>query len=555
MQHSLIVKPTLSGYIIIGTLTVVAICHVALLLACKWSISVLCSVEYRREEILCKATFVRVMPVPGHGEDGLITPLIKRTIPGIQIVGRKFPPAVAYFIYRGITYLFEENANIKSSTKGFCRLEFPTDSPIFRYSETAAYGGKDGLERMDVARQRYGKNEIVINVPSYRDLFVEQATMPFFVFQVFCVGLWSLDEYWYYSLFNLLMLVLFEAGTALQRHRNILMIRDVMKHPHPVMVYRIGRWISMPSECLVPGDVMSVISIPDVEASFPCDTLLLSGSCIVNEAALTGESLPQMRRAVDDSMKEEILDIASDVHQKHRYHIVFSGVQVLQHDGSSERDGGVMKRVNNMTPPPDGGCVGVVLRTGSETVQGQLVRTIVHSEKQITVNSNEEIGIFITALVLVAIVTSSFVLWHGLTDTRRSRYKLFLHCIIIITSVVPPELPMELSLAVTNSLAALQRKSIYCTEPFRIPLTGKVDTCCFDKTGTLTTDNLVLKGVASVPSNFLNRNMKQQPQDNVTTTIPSHSVLTKPNDFPVEVIRILAGCQSLMNVNGDIFGE
>jgi manganese-transporting P-type ATPase len=48
---------------------------------------------------------------------------------------------------------------------------------------------------------------------------------------------------------------------------------------------------------------------------------------------------------------------------------------------------------------------------------------------------------------LFAILASAAVLQKGLLDENRNKFRLALHCIMILTSVVPPELPMELSLA------------------------------------------------------------------------------------------------------------
>lgn len=62
------------------------------------------------------------------------------------------------------------------------------------------------------------------------------------------------------------------------------------------------------------------------------------------------------------------------------------------------------------------------------------------------------------AFLTVMVAVCGCVNGAGIEDGQ-STYKLVLSCILILTSVVPPELPLELSLAVNNSLLALSQKS------------------------------------------------------------------------------------------------
>jgi cation-transporting ATPase 13A1 len=144
--------------------------------------------------------------------------------------------------------------------------------------------------------------------------------------------------------------------------------------------------------------------------------------------------------------------------------------------------------------PPDGGCLGYVVRNGFNTAQGKLVRTIIFSQENSNANTREA-AILVSVLLLFAVAAAGYVLHHGWYDPTRSRSKLILNTCFILASVVPPELPMNLSLAVNSSLNSLAQLGVFCTEPFRIPYAGRVTVACFDKTGTLTSEDLELEGI------------------------------------------------------------
>ena len=195
---------------------------------------------------------------------------------------------------------------------------------------------------------------------------------------------------------------------------------------------------------------------------------------------LSGETTPLLKESIE--LWEA--DARLDVDGAHKNAVLFGGTKVLQSSPGEP------------ACTPDGGCLAVVLRTGFGTAQGQLVRTMLFSTERVSAN-NLESFLFIGFLLIFAIAASWYVWVKGI-ERGLKKSKLLLDCVMIITSVVPPELPMELSLAVNASLVALQKYAIFCTEPFRIPFAGRVDVCCFDKTGTITAENLVVEGVAGI---------------------------------------------------------
>jgi cation-transporting ATPase 13A1 len=272
-----------------------------------------------------------------------------------------------------------------------------------------------------------------------------------------------------------------------------------------------------------------------------------------------GESVPQMKEAliVDDGNRDAALDITG----VHRVNMLWGGTRILQqtsdeaekallvskdaHVAQSDEARAVAPR-GVPAGSPDAGCVAMVLRTGFNSSQGIMVRMIEFSSDNVSGNTKEA-ALLVLFLLCFAVAASAYVLKRGMEDERDS-FSLLLHCILIITSVIPPELNMQMALAVNTSLLTLIKQHIFCTEPYRIPLAGKTSICLFDKTGTITTDELVASGVVNVQragagsSEPEHTGPAAHPEEPITATNVMNSI-------------ILAGCHSLVEVDKETTGD
>jgi H+-transporting ATPase len=205
---------------------------------------------------------------------------------------------------------------------------------------------------------------------------------------------------------------------------------------------RDGTWQELPAAQLVPGDLVRM-RLGDI---IPADVKLLEGDYIsVDQAALTGESLPVGKKAGD---------------------IAYSGSVVKQ-----------------------GEMVSMVIGTGSNTFFGRTAKLVQtagaasHFQKAVL-----RIGDYLIYLSLGLVVILTLIqLYRGAPLLELIQFAL-----ILTVASIPVAMPAVLSATMAIGALALSKMKAIVTRLESIEEMAGIDILCSDKTGTLTQNKLTL---------------------------------------------------------------
>ncbi|RMX43708.1 hypothetical protein pdam_00006345 [Pocillopora damicornis] len=301
------------------------------------------------------------------------------------------------------------------------------------------------LDEVQIRQKMYGPNVIDVTVKSYWRLFLE-------------------EDYYYYALAILIVTVVSITITVYQTKVHLERLRSMVAVSERVTVLRNNAdQIDVSSDELVPGDLLV---IPPNGAQVHCDSVLISGNCIVNESMLTGESVPVTKiplpyiKRLSNSPLEQREDQYSP--ERHKRHTLFNGTNVIQ-----------TRYYGNVR------VLAVVVRTGFSTTKGGLMRSIL-SPKPVGFKFFRDSMRFIGLMTILAMVGFSYSVYISVVNGM-SVGKILVRSLDIITIAVPPALPAAMSVGIVYALQRLKKKQIYCINPSRISVCGKLKLICFDK--------------------------------------------------------------------------
>jgi H+-transporting ATPase len=203
---------------------------------------------------------------------------------------------------------------------------------------------------------------------------------------------------------------------------------------------RDGTWQDIPARELVPGDIIH-IRLGDI---VPADAQLSSGSyLLLDESALTGESLPVEKKANDT---------------------IYSG--------SIVRQGEMDARVTSI---------------GENTSFGKTARLIQAKPPQSHFKvAVEHIGnyLIILAIILVGIVLVSEIF------RAQPFFETLQFCLILVVAAIPAALPAVMTVTLSVGATALARKGAIVSRLTAIEEMAGMDILCSDKTGTITKNSI-----------------------------------------------------------------
>jgi P-type Mg2+ transporter len=212
-------------------------------------------------------------------------------------------------------------------------------------------------------------------------------------------------------------------------------------------VLRDGKPIEIRVRDVVPGDVL-VIRAGDL---LPADaTLLTRDGLSVDEAALTGESLPVEKRAGDPASER-----------------LFAGTSVVSGVGQA-----------------------LVTATGARTQFGAIARALVQKAPPTEFERGARgFGLVITrtvvGLVLLVFLTQALL--------RRDPLESLLFALALAVGLTPEFLPMIMTVTLARGAQQMAREKVIVKRLEAIENLGNMDVLCSDKTGTLTRGAVTLQ--------------------------------------------------------------
>lgn len=434
---------------------------------------------------------------------------------GKDEIGLEFPntkplvvPGMRWFKSKKLKYIWDPDS------QQFKKLWGMDSNHTFSfYHQLQGFSAEEQCER----RRLYGVNAITVHVKPIIVLLFKEVLSPFYIFQLFSMILWYLDEYEIYASCILGISTISIIITIWQTRKFQRALRNTISSSTVVTVCRGNdTYHDISSEDLVPGDV---IEIPRRGCLMQCDAVLISGNCIVNESMLTGESVPITKTSISNPVAASGVDETSFSMTKHSRHVLFSGTDVIQ----TRFYGSQRVRA-------------VVLRTGFLTSKGELVRSILYP-KPVDFKFQRHSYYFVLFLASVACIGFIYTIIL-MVDFGDKVADIIIRSLDLVTITVPPALPAALAMGIVFAQRRLVGHAIYCISPISINICGTVNTVCFDKTGTLTEDGLNMQGV--VPAH----GAKFDPELRDLTQLPKGPML-----------EAMATCHSLTIIEGQLVGD
>jgi len=253
--------------------------------------------------------------------------------------------------------------------------------------------------------------------------------------------------------------------------KSILKLKKLMRPK--ARVFREGRLKKINAEEVVPGDILVLKEGDKIVAD--C-RILESENLEVNEAILTGESLPILKS--EDVMPEK-------TNLAERKNMLFSGTSVVK-----------------------GNCKAVVVATGMSSEFGKIAGML----QVISLPSTpmqKKLNRFAKQISFVIISLAILIFILGIIE-KQNLVEMFLTSIALAVSAIPEGLPAIITIGLAFATSNMARKNVIIRRLPAAETLGSVTIICSDKTGTITEKEMTVREIFA-------GNKLYQKQDNSVT--------------------------------------